>query len=235
MTGDSSVTKRVYSLLLDEIVTGQMPSGSLHSIYQVAERLGVSRTPAREAVLRLADARMITIEANRGFRVVAIDWHEIRDIFDARLLLEVPAAGNAALVGGAQLCQQLDVIIDALGVAAGANDLHEFTQRDRELHRAIILSGGNERIASIVDALRDATQAIGASTINRSRTTEEVRFEHVPIVEAIRSGDPVAATHHMRNHLITTARLLISQIANSEDAAGSWPESWTDTIVEPPQ
>jgi DNA-binding GntR family transcriptional regulator len=227
MARDPSVTARVYSLLLDDITTGRMPSGSRHSIYQVAERLGVSRTPAREAVLRLADARMIIIEPNRGVRVVAIDTHEIQNIFEARLLLEVPAAANAAAAGGAQLGAELDVIVEALGVAAGATDLQEFTRLDRELHRAIILASGNERIASIVDSLRDATQAIGASTINRSRSTDQVRFEHVPIVEAIRNGDSGAAAGHMRNHLVTTATLLISQAADSRVVADSWAAKWT--------
>lgn len=79
MAGRISTTDRVHALLRDEIVTGALVSGSLHSIYGIADRLGVSRTPVRDAVLRLADAGMVSIERNRGVRIRGLGVQEIRD------------------------------------------------------------------------------------------------------------------------------------------------------------
>ena len=98
------------ALLREEIITGALAGGSLHSIYGLAERLGVSRTPVRDAVLRLADAGMVAIERNRGVRIRGLSVDDVRKVFEARLLLEVPAAAHAARHGSDELLQELSEI-----------------------------------------------------------------------------------------------------------------------------
>ncbi len=220
-----SATDRVHAQLREEIVSGELAGGSRHSIYGLAERLGVSRTPVRDAVLRLADAGMVTIERNRGVRIRGIGVHDIREVFEARLLLEVPAAAHAARHGSDELLGELSERVAGLTDAAQHHDEREFTRLDRELHRAIVRSTGNERLAELVESLRDTTQAHGVSTIDRSRSIRDVQVEHVPIVDAIRARDAEAAAALMRDHLITTAVLLMRQIAanTGETAPDAWP------------
>src|SRR5690554_248128 len=229
MPAKVSATDRVHALLREEIVTGQLPGGSLHSIYGLAERLGVSRTPVRDAVLRLADAGMVAIERNRGVRISGVSVQDIRDVFEARLLLEVPAAAHAAGHGSDDLLQELSARVHGLTGAVEQHDEGEFIRLDRQLHRAIMLSTGNVRLADMVESLRDVTQAHGVSTIDRSRSIRDVQVEHVPIVEAIRSRDADAAASLMREHLTTTALLLMRQVA---DATGEpAPESWSSPLA----
>jgi DNA-binding GntR family transcriptional regulator len=220
-----STTDRVHAQLREEIMTGQLAGGSLHSIYGLAERLGVSRTPVRDAVLRLADAGMVTIERNRGVRIRGVGVHDTRGVFEARLLLEVPAAAHAARHGSEQLLRELTERVEALTGAVDHHDEREFTRLDRDLHRAIVLSTGNERLAELVDSLRDTTQAHGVSTIDRSRSIRDVQVEHVPIVEAIVARNADAAAVLMRDHLVTTALLLMRQVAEGtgETAPAAWP------------
>ncbi|WP_313479165.1 GntR family transcriptional regulator [Microbacterium sp.] len=219
-----STTDRVHSQLREEIVSGELTGGSLHSIYGLADRLNVSRTPVRDAVLRLADAGMVTIERNRGVRIRGIGVHDIREVFEARLLLEVPTAAHAARFGSDELLHQLDERVKGLTGAVQQHDEREFVRLDRELHRAIVLSAGNERLADLVESLRDTTQAYGVSTIDRSRSIREVHVEHVPIVDAIRARDADAAASLMRDHLTTTALLLMRQVAASTGEAT--PDAW---------
>lgn len=225
MPGKVSTTDRVHALLREEIVTGALAGGSQHSIYGLAERLGVSRTPVRDAVLRLADAGMVTIERNRGVRIRGVSVHDIREVFEARLLLEVPAAAHAARHGSDELLQELGDRVRGLTGAVEQHDEGEFTRLDRELHRAIMMSAGNERLAGLVESLRDVTQAHGVSTIDRSRSIRDVQVEHVPIVDAIRSRDADAAASLMRDHLTTTALLLMQQVAatTGETPPDAWP------------
>lgn len=227
MTGRTSTTDRVHAILREEIITGALVSGSLHSIYEMAGRLGVSRTPVRDAVLRLADAGMVSIERNRGVRIRGLGVHDIREVFEARLLLEVPAAMYAASHGSDELLSELRDRISGLTDAVGGQDTAEFNRRDRELHRAILLSTGNQRLADMVETLRDSTQAYGASTIDRSRSIQAVQVEHVPIVEAICARDAPAAARLMREHLTTTGLLLMRQVgaATGEPVPSGWPDA----------
>jgi DNA-binding GntR family transcriptional regulator len=222
-----STTDRVHALLREEIITGALAGGSLHSIYGLAERLGVSRTPVRDAVLRLADAGMVAIERNRGVRIRGLSVDDVRKVFEARLLLEVPAAAHAARHGSDELLQELSDRVQGLTGAVEEHDSVEFTRLDRELHRTIMLSTGNERLADLVESLRDVTQAHGVSTIDRSRSIREVQVEHLPIVTAIRARDADAAAALMRDHLVTTALLLMRQVAaaTGEDVPERWPSS----------
>lgn len=224
-----STTDRVHALLREEILTGALAGGTLHSIYGLAERLGVSRTPVRDAVLRLADARMVTIERNRGVRIRGVSVHDIRDVFEARLLLEVPAAAHAARHGSEDLLQELSDRVHGLSGAVKQHDEGEFTRLDRELHRAVILSTGNVRLAELVDSLRDTTQAHGVSTIDRSRSIEDVQAEHFPIIDAIRARDAPGAAALMHDHLVTTALLLMRQVA--ANTGEPVPQEWPSQLV----
>ncbi|MGB3374994.1 MAG: GntR family transcriptional regulator [Microbacterium sp.] len=219
-----SATDRVHRTLRDAILGGELKSGSQHSIYQLAERLDVSRTPVRDAVLRLADAGLLTIERNRGIRIRGISVDGIRDIFESRILLEVPAVAAAARSAGPELDAELDRLLRLLVDSADAGDAAAFGAHDREIHRALLAAAGNERVVSIVESLRDSTQVFGASTVGRSRSMHEVRNEHVPIVEAVRCRDAAAAAAGMRSHLIATGVLLMQQVAQStgENAPATW-------------
>jgi DNA-binding GntR family transcriptional regulator len=221
----TSATDLVHARMRDEILSGELVSGSLHSIYGLADKYGHSRTPVRDAVLRLADAGLVKIERNRGVRIRGLGVAEIREVFEVRMLLEVPAAARAAVQATPELVEELAARLDALSVAAEDPDVAEFNRLDRELHRAILTFGGNARLAEIVEGLRDVIQTHGASTLKASRTTREVQAEHAPIVAAIRAGDAEAAATQMREHLGRTALLLMRQaeLVTGEHLPERWP------------
>lgn len=223
----------IHEKLRAAIVTGELAAGSRHSIYQLAERFGVSRTPVRDAVLRLADAGMLSIERNRGVVVRGFSVDEIRQVFEMRLLLEVPAAAAAASAGSPSLIAELDGCLADLGAAAAASDSLAFADQDRRLHRLILGAGANERMLVTVEALRDATQVRGVSTAESLRTLEQIAGEHLPIVEAIRVGDSAGAAERMREHLVETGVLLMRQVA--ESTGESMPQPWPSVLVAGPQ
>ena len=78
MAARITTTDRVFASLRESILSGEFPAGSLHSIYRLADLLEVSRTPVREAVLRLADVGLVTIERNRGVRIRGVSVADIR-------------------------------------------------------------------------------------------------------------------------------------------------------------
>jgi DNA-binding GntR family transcriptional regulator len=228
MTTRITTTDRVFASLRESILTGEFPAGSLHSIYRLADLLDVSRTPVREAVLRLADIGLVSIERNRGVRIRGVTVADVRAVFELRLMIEVPAAAYAAAHADDTDVRALEAELDRMRAAAETLDEARFTQHDRALHHAIGSILDNPRAQQEVAALRDSIQTRGASTLHRSRGMSEILGEHVPIVEAIGARDPRAAAARMEEHLLNTATLLMAQAATTDDAA---PEpGWSDRL-----
>jgi DNA-binding GntR family transcriptional regulator len=211
----TTTTDRVFASLRESIVTGEFPAGSLHSIYRLADLLEVSRTPVREAVLRLADIGLVTIERNRGVRIRGVTAADVRAVFELRLMLEVPAAAHAAARADASAVATITSELAQMREHAAADDEPRFTDRDRALHRAIAGVMDNVRLQDEIATLRDSIQSRGASTIRRSRGMVELAQEHAPIVDAIVLRDPDAAAAHMEAHLVRTATLLMEQVGGT--------------------
>jgi DNA-binding GntR family transcriptional regulator len=200
---------------------GTLQPGRLYSAYQVAGYLGVSRSPVREALMRLAEAGMVAFERNRGFRVVVPGAADIAEVFQLRLLLEVPAARRAATRPPPGLVAGLEAELAQMHAAAARHDEPLFMQHDQRLHGLILEAAGNARLAALVGNLRDATRTLGASTADRSRDLTDIAAEHVPIVAAIAAGDAAAAGTAMACHVSHTGKLLVTQaVAGVQAVAG---------------
>jgi DNA-binding GntR family transcriptional regulator len=210
-TSRPSLTDQAAAAIRRSVAEGSLQAGALYSAHDVAERLGVSRSPVREALLRLAEAGLVSFERNRGFRIVTPDAREIEEIFELRLLLEVPAARTAARRADPSLDADLRSELAAMDRAAARGEPGLFMRHDRALHARILDAAGNRRLAATVAALREATVVLGASTVARSRDLHDIWAEHAPIVAAVEARDAAAAARAMREHITNTGRLLRDQ------------------------
>ena len=193
--------------------------------------LGVSRSPVREALMRLAEAGMVKLERNRGFRVVIPGPTDIAEVFQLRLLLEVPAARRAARQVSADLVAELRAELTQMRAAALGHDEALFMRHDQHLHHLILNTTGNSRMVSLVDNLRDVTRILGASTVDRSRDLDAIAKEHEPIVDAIAAGDVRAAGETMMYHVSHTGKLLVAQAVAETGAQVRAGDLWAH--VEP--
>jgi len=170
--------------VLAAIADGRLEPGGRYSVAQLAEQLGISRTPVREALLVLEREGRVRFERNKGVRVLETTAADVAEVFELRLLLEVPAAAKA--------CGIVDT--DALTTALAAGDGERF-------HELIVLAAGNRRLAAIVAGLREALGGAPA------RDPEEAAAEHRAILAALEAGDTERAAAAMRYHLRRTAEL----------------------------
>ena len=229
MSGHETTTDRVYAQLRAAIISGGYPAGSQHSVYGVAEELGVSRTPVREAVLRLADAGMVSVERNRGFTIRGATLRDIREIFEYRLIIEVPAASYAAQHGGDELVARLRGELDTMRAATDRDDEATCVTHGRYLHEAIMDVMANPRLSAALAGLRDATKLRWSSTGGPMRTMADIEREHLPIVEAIERRDPTAAGAAMDEHLVRTGVLLQERVMGSASPFG-WQRRLRDHV-----
>ncbi|GAA1673340.1 transcriptional regulator [Mycolicibacterium murale] len=207
---------------------GVMRPGVKYSVYQLADALGVSRTPVRDALLRLEEVGLIRFEARQGFRVLLPDPREIADIFAIRLALEVPAVGRAAAVCDAGLAARLRDRMQLLQAAAADGDERTFAHHDQLLHNHIMEAAGNTRAAAIVRSLRESIRLLGAITTDRARTVFDIDAEHQPFIAAVIANDPDTAMAAMRDHLTSTARILVSQAIRDQDSPLDAETVWAE-------
>jgi DNA-binding GntR family transcriptional regulator len=207
----ATLTDQVVDSVRDMVRDGRLGSDELYSVQQLSTLLGVSRSPVREALLKLAEAGLVSFERNRGFRVTVPDGRDLADIFEVRLVLETEAAARAAAAAAIGSDPDgLPALLDRMRRAAAEGDEDAFWGYDRQLHQAVLRAAGNGRAERIVDDLRRATWLLGRRT-TPSRSLADIAAEHEPVVAAIVAGDPEAARDAMRAHLTGTGRLLIAQ------------------------
>jgi DNA-binding GntR family transcriptional regulator len=208
LAAPQTLASHARTAVLAAIGDGGLAPGGLYSVAQLAEQLGVSRTPVREALLMLEREGRVRFERNRGVRILAPTAHDIADVFELRVLLEVPT--TAASAGNLDL-EALDKTFEAMSAAADTGDEAAFMDSDERFHAVILSASGNRRLVAAVAGLRDAVRGRGASTVGRSRSLAEILGEHRAILDALHAEDGDRAAAAMRYHLRRTGDLLIAQ------------------------
>jgi DNA-binding GntR family transcriptional regulator len=183
------------------IVGGELAPGEIYSAPTLAERLGVSATPVREAMLDLAKDGLVEPVRNRGFRVVVVDDEDLDEISELRHLLEVPAMGIVIARASDEELMQLFEKVGAIERAAEVPDVPEFLLADRDFHLSLLTLAGNERLVRLVGQLRTQTRLIGIKGLAESGQLMASALEHRPILEAVCRRDAPAAKTLMRQHL----------------------------------
>jgi len=240
-----SITEQVVEAIREGIWTGRFQPGTHHSVQTFADALGVSRTPVREALLRLAEVGMVRFERNRGITILRPSVHDLEEIFQLRLLLEAPAAGRAARRVTPGALDQLRGEIKAMRQAVEDDDFNAFLDHDVRFHKIVIELAGNRRQRDMVGNLRDATRSLGGTRLLQDATQPHERSafglpasladvlqEHMPILEALEARDPQKAAETMFKHVEDTGSLLMQQLADVEDP-GAFDPNWADGITVP--
>jgi DNA-binding GntR family transcriptional regulator len=222
--------EQVITAVRAAIDDGRMKPGVKYSVYKLADLLGISRTPVREALLRLEEVGVVKFEARQGFSILLPQPEEIAEIFAVRLALELPAIRKVAATAEHELVQTLIEQRRLMQVAAADGAENEFAQRDLRLHDLILEAAGNARSRAIVKSLRETTRLLGASTADKTRTLRDIDSEHGPIVDAIVATNPSAAEAAMRSHLVTTGKLLVSEAIRANEANVGVDEIWSKVV-----
>jgi DNA-binding GntR family transcriptional regulator len=197
----ASVVDQVYSAIRERISSGSLPRGARVHQEDLAAELGVSRTPVREALRRLAAEGLVEMRTNRGARVADVDQVGMRESYEARTVIE---PGAARLAAARRLREPLARMRAA--VAAQRRSLRNVQrsfEANREFHLALAMASGNEFLVQFAQRLWVAR--IGETIYERQVQTQERMLldvrEHEQIIEAIEAGDGRRAESLIRRHL----------------------------------
>lgn len=199
-------SETLYEQVLDTvraaIVDGTIPPGTVLSAAEIASRLDVSRSPAREAILQLQNEGLVTVLPRRGAVVLEGGWHDIEDIFGFREPLEGMAAALAAERIDDATLDELVGAFTAHSEAVISGDLDRHLELDERFHMLFIQASGNERI---IESLRTVRAQLRVMTRRLSAEPgamdDRIIGAHRAILDAIRDGDRRTAERVARSHV----------------------------------
>lgn len=200
-----SATDRAYLATRDKIVNGAYGGGDLLTEGQVAAALGISRTPVREAFLRLQAEGMLQLYPKRGAVVVPVALDEALPVMEAREVVEAFAL-TSILTENAEAPEPLitalwDAVSD-MTQCLRAGDAVAYAEADSRFHLTIVAACGNPFFEQFACLLRDRQQRlVGAVVTRRYERMEQSYREHIGIVEQLERGNLDAALSQMRAHL----------------------------------
>ncbi|SED17046.1 DNA-binding transcriptional regulator, GntR family [Streptomyces sp. 2131.1] len=193
--------ERVYAHVKDAVLDRRYEGGTLLTEGGLAEAVGVSRTPVREALLRLEVEGLIKLYPKKGALVLAVSAQEIADVVETRLLVEEFAA-RKAVPASPQLISRLEGLLEEQRRFSEAGDLATVSVKDRCFHAEIVRHAGNEILSRLYDQLRDRQLRMGVAVMEAhpDRIAANIA-EHSELLEAIRAGDAEGAAQVVRRHV----------------------------------
>ncbi|MFJ4841964.1 GntR family transcriptional regulator [Streptomyces sp. NPDC088746] len=193
--------ERVYTHIKEAVLDRRYEGGTLLTEGDLAEAVGVSRTPVREALLRLEVEGLIKLYPKKGALVLAVSAQEISDVVETRLLVEEFAA-RKAVPASAQLIARLERLLEEQRELAEVGDLAAVSVKDRCFHAEIVKNAGNEILSRLYDQLRDRQLRMGVAVMEAhpGRIAANIT-EHGELLDAIRAGDAEGAALVVRRHV----------------------------------
>ncbi len=201
----------VYDALRSAILTCELPPGQELREQDLAAQYAVSRSPVRDALLRLEGERLVTVLPRQGYRVNAVSAADARDIFGLRLVIEPACAAAAA--SSADNTRTLDTF---RGFTGNASD---FIDYNRDFHAALAILSGNARMAAVARDLVDQSDRLVRVSllVLGDRQRDRLVAEHETIIDAIQAGDATRAETAARDHVADARTRVLAGLNNKRE------------------
>ncbi len=207
-----SARAQVYSTLRDAIVAGSFAPGQQLSENELAARLGISRTPIREALVRLRDERLVEIVPQLGTFVTRISVSAIHDAQFVREALECAAVRLGAQRADDEDIAALRAIVRRQEETQDSHDFDRFYVLDDELHRALCDLSGHGIAWSLSQRANGHLNRIRRLSLPLPAYIGEMIQEHSAVIDAVERRDPELADEKLRHHL----RMVLSSLPRIE-------------------
>lgn len=193
---------RVHAWLREGILAVDLKPGEAVAESEIAARFGTSRTPVREALLRLADEGLVEVRPQRGTYVARMSLPRIAEALFVREAVECAVLARVAAQSDRRaLVRTLAATADAQAAAAAAGNTAEALAADTEFHHALVAASGLRGVWDVVARARDHHHRLRAIAVPELRSAKTAIADHRAIVHALRAGDGAGARVRMTAHL----------------------------------
>ena len=197
----ASLSERAYYAIRELIVSLELAPGAVVSERELMERLGLGRTPIREALRTLAQEKLVEVYPRRGIFVSPVDVGDLAALSEARIALETFAARLAAERATPADSEVALALLDELPRAALEHDERALIGLDQRIHRHVYRCAHNPFIESTLNEYYVLTLRIWFLALDRVARLDDAVTEHRELLEAIRDGDPSRAAAVMQRHI----------------------------------
>lgn len=213
-----SLSDIVYDAIRSAIVTRKLPPGARVSEASLSQQLSVSKTPVREALLRLAHIGLIEPGGERrSARVISPSLSAIRNAYEIRRALEVESARIVAGRPDVDSIDQIELRAQESVDAANEGNSAAFRNADRCFHNDIADATENPSLARLILDAHDLTWTLRMRDVPEAADLDNCAKHHLTIVESIKSSDPDAAGSAMRTHLEFIEGLVLRAYERNSD------------------
>jgi DNA-binding GntR family transcriptional regulator len=200
--------QRVYDHLREEILSGSLTPGAELSEVALAESLGVSRGPIREAIGRLASEGLVTVRPRRGAVVSSLSTEEFVELYQVREALELLAVKLAVPRLRPEDITVLQALIDEMSARAERNEVEAFFEANSAFHLRLAEASGNVKLLELYEQLVAQLGRYRLRSLTLRGNLERSVAEHAAILRAAKRGDAERAAHLMSEHIRVPQRSL---------------------------
>lgn len=202
--------RTAYERLLEEIASGQLPPGTRLREVELAGRLGISRTPVRDAIRQLEADGLVVHVPRAGATIRTLDYTEVMELYEMRAVLEGTAARLAARAASDVEIAELESLNEELAAAEG--DARRSYLLNKQFHRTLLDAARNRYLTRSVNSLEKTLLILGPSTLSETDRAREAVAEHAAVLEALRAHDGAGAEDLMRRHIEAAHRARLRQL-----------------------
>jgi DNA-binding GntR family transcriptional regulator len=218
-----TLNQRVYNQLREMILSGALEGGTQIEERQLAEEMGVSRTPLREAIGQLSNEGIIEYRPYRGNYVRTFTAKQVNDLYQVRMALESLAMRLAIPKLSQEHIHKIRQILDDVERALQNNDMDGYNEADRRFHKAILDISGNETLKEAMDRLSAQIQMVRVIANQDHDVVESTARERPLILAALEARDADEAARLMEEHIDGVRRAVVAQLeamAKADHVAG---------------
>jgi DNA-binding GntR family transcriptional regulator len=210
-----------YQTIRRRILDNVYPQGHQLLEEELAAELGMSRTPLREALVRLEHESLVQLIPRHGMRVVPLSLDDLRNTYEVLTALELTAVERLARAKpSAEVFDAIDRALDAMDVAIRSRDRDAWLAADEHFHRTLLELCGNTRLKALADALWDQSHRARITTVRLRPDLKPSNDEHRAVVDAIRRGDWRGARAQHQKHRARTSGEIIRLLEHYRLAGG---------------
>jgi DNA-binding GntR family transcriptional regulator len=205
-----SLVEQAYQNIRRRILDNEYPQGHQMLEHELASELGMSRTPVREALVRLETDKFVQLVPRHGMRVIPLELTDLRDMYEVLTALETTAIERLARsnpTSGAFV--SLEQALDSMDRAVALGDHDGWVRADERFHRGLVELCGNPRLKALADVLWDQGHRARTTSVRLRQNLETSNAEHRAVVDAIRRGDwREAKALHVKHRARTSGEIL---------------------------
>jgi len=205
--------EEIARVLREQIVEGALEPGQRLSERDLGSRLGVSRTPLREALRLLAGERLVEVTPRRGARVAPFDSAVVEDVYPVLACLERLAANMACQNIGEDMLAGLAATVEKMRAARARKDRRRLLALSRDFHEAVLAAAGNDTLRQLQRQLSGQVQRARFLSLESDRDWDEALREHTVLLAALRKRNGEAAVEAVSRRLTTDKKKALRELA----------------------